>query len=70
MNHDSLACTSRQDGKCVGQAVDTYDRSVTIWVEPWSGQELRLVGEVLNVFDILPIHHNKPGNCNQSELIM
>ena len=67
LNHDRPASASRQDGysigqdgKCVRQEHrDPGGQSQSLNTELWR------VSEISNLFDILPIHHDKLGNHNQ-----
>ena len=45
--------------------VEIHNRMVSRWVETRSGYR---VGEIFNMFDILPIHRNKLGNYNRPKL--
>ena len=48
-----------QDGKCDGQAVKIYDRTVSRWWNHSPDTESWRVGDISNMFDIWSIHHDK-----------
>ena len=73
LNQDRMASFSRQggnsigqDGKCDRQAIEIQDKTVSRWAEPSSRYRVSRIGEMSNMFDILPIHCDKLGNYNRS----
>ena len=50
----------------MSNAVEIYYRAVTRWEEARSGYKVRRIVEIFNMFDILPLHHNKLGSYNRS----
>ena len=72
LNHDRPASASRQEGyskgqdwKCVRQVVETHDRTVTRGLSQGLNTQSGRVGEISNMPDILPIHHDKLEKYNQ-----
>ena len=51
-----------QDKKCDQQVIKIHDRMFSRWGSQGPDTELGRVGEISNMFDILSIHHDKPGN--------
>ena len=45
------------------RAIEIQDRTVSGWAEPQSTWK---VSQISNMFDILPIHHDKAGNYNRT----
>ena len=72
LNHDDAQSFLRQNNNSIGQdgkLTEKPQKSMTGWLPGgWSkglDTESWTVGEISNMFDILPIHCDKPGKCNR-----